>query len=658
VHSASHAANQQCKHFAGFGRVTLRAALRLMCNTKVSKTYIERGINNMSRMKSIFLVLVLTAIVSFVPQAQAVTTVEVTIAGSSAMWQTMALGAYKTAGAGAGHWTSSTSPVSNVISLTDSRVTPVNVDAGTIWIVWNSTATKVWSFLKVDSVVGDRCYFAQPACSVNGTLTNLSGSGSNQISSTLWGDGSSDTSIPSNVVSLFTTGTPVTVAATDIRPEDAAFAVCRVNSILGSGSNGGAGSDGLDGLGYNSVNAAGICPAGGLGQPSGAYVGSPIKSGYPGSTSQANVLSFNIKGKDPISGTTIPVFTVVEVGATPIVFIAEKDKGQLSNLTNATMQQLQQAFSGTNCDASAFALPAGGINIFLREPLSGTMNTTEATVFRHPTVYGGTGTSAVLGLSQESNVGSHNPLTGNSGTCLNGGGARYRAIGTGEEVNSVRDSSSKFGGTDGIGYTFFSYGNVKNVSNNAIYTYITLNDIDPIFASYGPQSSTGAGYDPGQPATAANPGLVPASANLPCSGAFPCPENQIWKDGLSFPNLRNGTYPAWSIVRLVSNGTALTNAKTLVKNSQAFVVDEVPDYVPATKTVGTSQTDPGLLLVRSHYQQYDGSGALLGAAPANCGTAEAGGDMGGVILPFVLDKTCPATPKQDVQGNQGLQVRP
>jgi hypothetical protein len=606
---------------------------------------IERGINIMSRMKSIFLVLLLTAIVGMVPQAQAATTVEVTIAGSSAMWQTMALGAYSLAGTGAGHWTSA----SNVINLTDSRVSPVNVDAGTIWIVWNAAATQVWSFLKVDSVVGDRCYFAQPQCSVSATLSNLSGSGSQQISSVLWG---ADSALPSNVQSLFTTGTSVTVAATDIRPEDAAFAVCRVNSILGAGTYGGAASDGLDGLGYNAVNASGVCPANGLGASSGAYEGTPIKSGYPGSTGQANVLSFNIKGKDPISGTTIPAFTVVEVGATPIVFITERE-GALANLTNATESQLQQVFSGTNCDASAFGLPAGGIGIFLREPLSGTFNTAEATVFRHPTVYGGVGPSTVLGLSQESNVGLNNPLAAQSGTCLNGAGAKYRAIGTGEEVKSVQNSVKNLD-MDGIGYTFFSYGNVGSIANNPSYGYITLNNVDPIFASYGPQSSTGAGYDPGQPATA---GTLPAAANLPCSGAFPCPENQIWAGGLSFPNLRNGTYPAWSIVRLVSNGTPLKSAEALVKASQGFVVTSVPDYVPATATTAGGIKDPGLLLVRSHYQQYDGADTLLGVAPVNSGTKEAGGDMGGVILTCPTSKTCPTTTQQ-VQGNQGLQVRP
>jgi hypothetical protein len=570
----------------------------------------------MSRMKSVFAVLFLTVIVCLVPQAQAAVTVQVTIAGSSAMWQTLALGAFSLAGTGAGHWTSA----SNVVNLNDTRVVPTNVDPGTIWIVWNSTATKVWSFIKVDSVVGDRCYFAQPRCTVVALAANLGGTGAGQISSVLWG---ADSALPASIVSLFTNGTPSTVAATDIRPEDAQFAACRVNSALGAGSKGAASSDGLDGLGYNANNNPGICPAAGLAQVN--YLGNPIKSGYPGSTTQANVLSFNIKGTDPITGTAIPAFTVKSVGAAPIVFVDERQNAaQLLNLTNATDVQLQKVFSGTDCTASALGVAGGtGINIFLREPLSGTMNTTEATVFRKPTVYPG----AIKGVSQEANVNApaNNPLAGQAGTCLSAGtGARYRAIGTGEEVKSVHDSSAKFTTSqDGIGYTFFSYGNVSSIANNAIYGYIQLNGVDPIFAAY-------AGGDPGQPGN----GTLPAAANLPaaCAGAFPCPENKIWAGGLSFPNLRNGTYKSWSVLRLVSNGTGLTNATTLITHSQQFVVTSVPDYVPAKKTIAGGITDPGLTFQRSHYQQYDGAGTFIGAAPVNSGTGEAGGDMGGCII--------------------------
>lgn len=608
----------------------------------------------MSRMKSIFLVLLLTAVVGLVPLAQA-QTVEVMIAGSSAMWQTLALGAYSEAGAGAGHWTSA----SNAINLTDNRTSPANVDAGTIWIVWNSAATKVWAFDKVDSVVGNRCYFAQPQCVTSAPLANLQGTGAGQISTSLWG---ADSALPSNVVSLFTAGTLVNVAATDIRPEDANFAACRTNSALGAGTFGAGASDGLDGLGYNPNNPAGVCAA--AGGTTANYVGTPVHSGYPGaaSTDAANVVAFNIKGNDPISGTKIPAFTVVEVGVEPITFIkAQNGTGVLSTLVNADTQELQQAFSGTWCDAGAFNLPVagspgtivtGGINVFLREPISGTYNATEATVMRHPTVY----PNPILGVSMETGVNApvNNPLAGQSGTCnsSDGKGARYRAIGTGEEVKSVLNSSAKFAnGLDGLGFAFFSYGNVSSIASNPAYGYITLNNVDPIFTGYG------AGVDPGQPATA---GELPGAANLPaaCAGAFPCPEKDIWQGGLSFPNVRKGTYPSWSLLRVVSSGTPLKNVETLIKASQAFVVDAIPDYVPATKTVGKTQTDPGLELVRAHYQQYDGADNLLGGGPVNCGKTEAGGDMGGTILPFISDKTCPTTPTEQVQGNQGVQARP
>ena len=75
------------------------------------------------------------------------------------------------------------------------------------------------------------------------------------------------------------------------------------------------------------------------------------------------------------------------------------------------------------------------------------MNTTEYTVFRYPDVYG---------ISQETGVAAQNPLA----KACTSGGKRFRAIGTGEEVKSVQNSGTN-NGTDGIGYTFFSYGNVQ-----------------------------------------------------------------------------------------------------------------------------------------------------------------------------------------------------
>jgi hypothetical protein len=119
--------------------------------------------------------------------------------------------------------------------------------------------------------------------------------------------------------------------------------------------------------------------------------------------------------------------------------------------------------------------------------------------------------------------------------------------------------------------------------------------------------------------------MEPHSATLPaaCAGAFPCAEGKIWSGNLSFPNLRNGSYRAWSTLRVVSNGAALANATLLATGSQTYVVNTVPDYVPAQK-VGA--TDPGLALLRSHYTR-------LGIPPINVATTgDRGGDAGGCIL--------------------------
>jgi hypothetical protein len=609
----------------------------------------------MSRMKSIFLVLLLTAVVGLVPLAQA-QTIEITLAGSSGAWQSLGVGAYfycQTGGVTCFHWTSA----SNAVNLTDNRVSPANVDGGTLWVVWsvvNGNVSKVWSDNKVDTIVGDRCFFAQPQCSVNATLATLQASGSQQIATSIWG---ADTGLPSSIISIFTTGTPVSAAASDVRPEDAAFEGCRVNSALGASSYSGSGSDGVDGLGYNSNNQPGVCPGSGL--SSANYVGNPIKSAYPGSTAQANVLAFNISGNDPISGTKIPSYTVTPLGADPLVAIFERNGGQLAGLSNVTPQQMQEAFSGGLCDASAFGLAPASIGVFLREPLSGTMTATELSLLRKPFVYpAAAGFSGILGASQEANVNGsvNNPLNAQPGTCLAGLGGRYRGVGAGEIINWVLNSDKNIS-TDGIGYTFFSYGNVSKLANNANYGYVTLNNVDPIWESYGPQNSTGAGFDPGQPAGA---GVLPAAANLPasCGSAFPCPEKDIWTGGLSFPHIRDGSYNWWSIIRVISYAAETKDAQALVKGAQVAVVDDVPDYVPAVKTVGKTQTDPGLLVWRSHYQDYDGAGTKLGGAPVNCGKTEAGGEGGGTILPFIAAKTCPTTPTQEVQGNQGPQVRP
>lgn len=633
-------------------------------------------------MKSILAVLLVAVAVAAVPMAQATVTVEVTAAGSSAQWQSMALAAYASLSSTItkGHWTSN----GNVVNLVDSRTNPQNIDAGTLWVVWSCTTTactsaSVWMFDKVDSVVGDRCFFAVPKCTLSATAANLAGSGSNKIKNFLWSDASSDTALPAVLLTLIEGGTPIGVAASDIRAEDGMFAMCRANSALGGGTYGTGGTnDNLDGLGYNTHNASGVCPAGPLGSSSNQAVGSPVLSGLPGaaSTDQANIVAFNVVagGADPITGSTVPAYSVVNVGAAPIVIVTARQQATgLQSVSNVTPAQLQQVFSGTNCDATAFGVTSGtGLNIFLREPTSGTMNTTEATLFRGP--LNGSGTA--LGLSQETGVngGTNNPLKGQSGTCTSasGTGARYRGIGTGEVITGVQESNCTSGcsgitGTfntpqDGIAYAFFSYGNVSAIADSTKYGYVTVNGIDPIFSTYN--GGSGAGYDPGQPAS----GELPGAADLKLIGnptycnatnGFPCEENQIWKGGLSFPNVRNGSYPSWSLLRAyaATTGGQLAALNTLVANGQKNAVNSVPDYIPfkaynCTTTATTfpcpdgAVSDPGLLVERAHYLQYDGAGTAI-----NTGTVqnfsktgsfvEAGGDMGGEVFTCPTATTCP-----------------
>src|ERR1700729_2249565 len=100
----------------------------------------------MARTKFIFSVIVLTAIVGGVFHLLT-QNFKLVIFGSSAFWQTLALGAYNngtsivSGGGQTFHWTSA----SNAVGLIDTRVTPVNNDPGTIWVVWDSAATpNVW----------------------------------------------------------------------------------------------------------------------------------------------------------------------------------------------------------------------------------------------------------------------------------------------------------------------------------------------------------------------------------------------------------------------------------------------------------------------------------------------------------------------------------
>src|SRR5215469_10939864 len=203
----------------------------------------------MSRINAVFTALLLAAMATLCPAASAVITSkgQVVISGSSAAWQSLALAAYNAGGCPSAsfvvhppclHYTNSS------FNLNDTRPTlnglggTTNVDGGGVWIVWDSPTSgtrNVWVFLKVDSIVGDRCFFANPKCNI--TSPSPFPAPSNSISSALWG---ADSTPPADVQTLFTKSPrpPEKPGGNDIPPERAVFESLPRNSPLGKGSGG------------------------------------------------------------------------------------------------------------------------------------------------------------------------------------------------------------------------------------------------------------------------------------------------------------------------------------------------------------------------------------------------------------------------------------
>ena len=374
----------------------------------------------MIRVKMLLAVAVVAAIVGIVP-AQAATNVRFLGSGSSAMFQQFTLAAYNSVcnngAAGCSHWTAKGGQ-----SLHEQRTAAGTIpdEAGTLSIVWGPSVvttgdTDIWAYLTVDSVVGNRCFFAVPRCTV--LVTN--GAGQNKVAAGLFNDNSVDAAtLPANVLTAINGAAPVTAALTDIRPEDAKFAQSRAVTPL------------------NTTTYAGL----GYGTAATQAIGTQILGAASASGGAATPVCFNLTGKDCINTTlaTLPNATI-PVGAAPIIFIVNRTAGGVlatTNPQNINTFSAQRLFGGLDCEASAIDINStasnGPVHVAFREPLSGTMNTTEYTVFR---------IKALPNNSQELGI---NPATANPVAalpCTKGGGDRTRAIGTGNLVGFIRTNS-------------------------------------------------------------------------------------------------------------------------------------------------------------------------------------------------------------------------
>jgi hypothetical protein len=552
-------------------------------------------------------VLVLSAALAQSSPAQ---TLQVLTAGSSAQFGPFAVAAWELATAGkvsAFHYTvkSGACPGTTCYAyINDSRTVGSNTippEPGNLWVVWSTNG--IWAYLSVDSTVGVRSFSAVPRATL--VLSKLPAGGTTNYP--YWPDGGlPDTTLTSTVLNALN-GHTLMAANTDIRPEDALFATNRA----------------LNSLGYGKVADPRTGHSGQF------LIGNPIESHF--SSAIANPVSFAIAGgADPFTGSVGPVEVTIPIGAAPIVFVASTAAGStVAGASNITTANAQQLFSGLGGCAAALVTGATGIiDPVLREPLSGTMNTTEYTVF--------TPGDPSTGHSQETGITTPTPGTNQNPVALPcGTGFRYRGVGTGDVVNNVIAVPNT------LGYAFFSYEALRNGKTDR---YLELNSIDGISGTY--------------PAGGALPGCPVVS------GAYSCPI----ANGKSFPTLRNGTYPAWSIYRIITDSTNQTNVQKLVTQAQLSVNANVPDFVPFVPVCGTAAgttNDPGLDVYREHFlpstiatipdtisiTPNDGSlGATVsckvvkGTYPALTlgGGTEAGGDVGGLVQgPFTTSPKVP-----------------
>ena len=589
-------------------------------------------------------------------------------------------------------------------------------DAVNMWVVWmpaDTTASSdcyLWVDYNIDSGVGVKDFFAYnknlaaggvpaftgasnyPVC-----LSGSAGCPGTAFHATVYGSGQSivpgladqatlPTALQNFIAKLYSPtssagpkplpycGQPstVTVAAahycylnaglTDIRPEDALYATQRALSSYNT-------TNGLGGLGYNNVT----CGASGTNQ------GCPIYTSEATGT-VFNVLRFALSGTDPVTKASEPTYSTLSTGAAPVVvFVQNKDTGTLAfgslatggvanrgpyNLTNVNRKNLAFVYEGTSgCTGDLFPTASGPgkpIQVFQREPLSGTYNTFEFNAVR--TLYGSAalavGENKISSTSwitdddsgQELNTFPANawggagcpnsastaptatcgdPLYQQTVSCNGAGpGVKYRAIGTGELVKAVINGNGAAAPTtnDAIGYAFWSYQNFQPVASgctqvsngNATCTtytahYLTVDGIDPFFNA--------PGGDPTPGATAFNP---PQCGFVSASGTFPCFQ-------LPFTHIADGSYPIWSLLRLATFGNApnatpsypCTSPQTYctpvgVLNTVAYAEDEavndtynLSEFYPFLNTVthtGTLENPTwkgnlNLGVFRSHYKQ-------------------------------------------------------
>jgi hypothetical protein len=567
----------------------------------------------MKKLKMIPAALAMCAAMLLSVSAQAQTAVFVA-AGSSAMFNDLAytatvLNSQGYVLCGPNVWTVKSNAAIAAIQDNRAGTGVIANEPGNLWVTWNGSAngtgaTKVCAYIAVDSSVGVRAAMAQPAATLFLASSAVGTAGAGAVPNLP----NADSSLPANVQAALN-GQTIGIAVTDVRPEDAKFATIRALSPQGGGL--------VDpNPNYNNVMGSILLQAKGLGYAKGtgtsasANIGNAITS-VAGTV--ANPVNFALFGADPFTNQTIGSWQTFQIGAAPVVFFVNTTAtgtGHLGdgNCTNTTTPSVCGLLDGTmqrNTDlcepATTPAADVFGVGVWVREPISGTYNTTE---------YATTGSFQCFSSQEKdpASLGVVNPASNNplniSGLTFNGQTAyRKRAITTGEMVKQVANTTNP----DSFGYAFWGYGNFSSSNNNAPTQthYLTLDGIDPLYSNGTYNATTNPNGNPnGQ-------GVFPVKTG----GVYPV---------LPFTNLLNGSYRVWTTYRfLVANITSPSGQNASdwaqlfnqIANSDAATI--YSDFVPFAN----------MTYLHDHYYQ-SWTGGYNDCSNSN----EAGGDMGGLVF--------------------------
>jgi len=323
----------------------------------------------------------------------------------------------------------------------------------------------------------------------------------------------------------------------------------------------------------------------GLGYTAGT---STINSYYSSRT--FNVVNFTL----PTSG-----YTAIPIGATPIIFAVNDTNttnGFGTGVSDISHFALANYLNGTYGSASYLTGHAGAspTTVLIQDPLAGDYNTVEYTI------------PNTVWLQTTQDQGNCSGATANTdplhiASTDGAGGYRNRVIGTGEAVSELLSIP------DALGYAFWSTSNWAGTIASPHARYLTVDGHDPL-------------YDPSATNYSTIKNTIPTNAT---SG-----NNDL--QYVTFTDLNNGNYPAWSALRLVTatSGTYYTYTNKLASALQSFIAIAsitLPDFVPfgSLNVWREHFTPPGQSVTPNN-----GTGTAI---PLSCGT-EAGGDVGGVIL--------------------------